>query len=286
MDKDNKEVITKDGADGVYTGLWNGTIDFDSPALQGMAIPYEMRRQIGVEWLQQIKQESIDMGMSEESAMYRVRRFWYGDDVTGRPGFREMLYNDKIPAIPVAKYTQLNVTYTIGPDGKPWATPFTRNTLSQLFLPTPHTVAPPAQGTRLDSRGNIVNELTQTNTGLKAVVPSFIVNDLEAEDDVLEEVEKKRTTPGWTSKYNGYYGGYRRGYGGYSRGGYSRGGYSGSSYNGPALFTDKILRSIRGGYGPQMDGQYTPKADNPIVRRASVRRERYSSERGRLKQWQ
>jgi hypothetical protein len=286
MDKNNMEVITKDGADGVYTGLWNGTIDFDSPTLQGLSIPYEMRRQIGVEWLQQIKQESIDMGMSEESAMYRVRRFWYGDDVTGRPGFREMLYNDKIPAIPVAKYTQLNVTYTIGPDGKPWATPFTRNTLSQLFLPTPHTVAPPAQGTRLDSRGNIVNELTQTNTGLKAVVPSFIVDDLEAEDDILEEVEKKRTTPGWTSKYNGYYGGYRRGYGGYSRGGYSRGGYSGSSYNGPALFTDKILRSIRGGYGPQMDGQYTPKADNPIVRRASVRRERYSSERGRLKQWQ
>lgn len=287
VDKDAREVITQDGARGVYAGLLNKLIDFDSPALQGMAIPYEMREQIAVEWLNEIKQESVNMGMSEESAMYRVRRFWYGDDMTGQPGFREILFSDKIPAIPVTKYTQLNVTYMIGPDGRPWATPFTRTTVAGAFgLPVPHTVAPLAEGTRLDSRGNVVNELTQTNTGLKAVVPGYIVSDLDKDtDDILKKVESKTVTPGWKSSYNGYYRRYG-GYGGYRRGGYSRSSYSGGGGYVQTLFTEKILRAIRGGYGPQMEGQYTPNADNPIIRRADVRRERYSSERGRLKQWQ
>jgi hypothetical protein len=285
IDKDAGEIITKDGAFGVYKSLWSGMIDLNSPALKGMSIPYDMRQEIAEEWLTELKQESINAGMSEESAMYRVRRFWYGDEQTGRPGLREILYSDKIPSIPITKYTQLNVTYTIGPDGRPWATPFTRATGFQAFgIPVPHPVAPLAEGTRLDTRGNVVNTMTQTNTGLKAVVPSTVAGTLKPDDDVLEKVEKKRTTSTWSPTGRGYfrYGGF----GGYSRGGYSRGsGYSSSGYK-TALFTERILRTLRAGYGPQMNGVYTPNADRPTLRRADVRRERFSSERGRLKQWQ
>jgi len=285
IDKNVGEVITKDGAFGVYKSLWSGMIDLNSPALKGMSIPYEMRQEIAEEWLTELKQESIKAGMSEESAMYRVRRFWYGDEMTGRPGLREILYSDKIPSKPFTKYTQLNVTYTIGPDGRPWATPFTRTTGFQAFgLPVPHPVAPLAEGTRLDTRGNVVNTMTETNTGLKAVVPSTVAGTLKPDDSVLEKVEKKRTTSSWSPTGRGYfrYGGF----GGYSRRGYGGGGgYSSSGYK-TALFTERILRTLRAGYGPQMNGVYTPSADRPTLRRADVRRERFSSERGRLKQWQ
>ena len=284
IDKNVGEIITKDGAFGVYKSLWTGQIDLNSPALKGMSIPYEMRQEIAEEWLTELKQESITAGMSEESAMYRVRRFWYGDEQTGRPGLREILYSDKIPSKPFTKYTQLNVTYTIGPDGRPWATPFTRATVAQAFgFPAPHAVAPLAEGTRLDTRGNVVNTMTETNTGLKAVVPSTVAGTLKPDDDVLERVAKKRTETSWSPTGRGYfrYGGF----GGYRRGGYSRGGYSSSGYK-TALFTERILRTLRAGYGPQMNGVYTPNADRPTLRRADVRRERFSSERGRLKQWQ
>jgi len=177
------------------------------------------------------------------------------------------------------------VTYTIGPDGRPWATPFTRTTGFQAFgLPVPHPVAPLAEGTRLDTRGNVVNTMTETNTGLKAVVPSTVAGTLKPDDSVLEKVEKKRTTSSWSPTGRGYfrYGGF----GGYSRRGYGGGGgYSSSGYK-TALFTERILRTLRAGYGPQMNGVYTPSADRPTLRRADVRRERFSSERGRLKQWQ
>ena len=147
----------------------------------------------------------------------------------------------------------------------------------------------PVAGTRLDSRGNGVNEITGVNTGHKAVVPGYVVNDVDykAKDKLLDDADPKKMTPSWTSRTSRYwgYGGYRRG--GYSRGGYRRGSYSrgGSDYVTP-MFTDKIIRAIRGGYGPSLQGTYAPNFDNPVIRRADVRRERVSSERGRLKQWQ
>jgi hypothetical protein len=79
--------------------------------------------------------------------------------------------------------------------------------------------------------------------------------------------------------------------GGYGYGGGGYGGYSGGGGGGG-----------RGGYGPHIspirfngfqfqratfaDGIPFINTSNPIIRRASIRRERISSERGRLKQWQ
>ena len=282
IDENSREVITKGGAHGIYRGLLNGTVDFDSPSIQGLSIPETMRDEIAKEWKAEVLQEAINMGASSTTANFRWKRIWFGDKASGQPGLREFLYSNKIPDKPFAPYTQLNTTYMIGPDGRPWATPFSRSMVGAV-LPVPQTMATPADGTYLDARGNVVNQLTHTNTGLKAVVPGYIVSNLDAKDKMMakeEDAEKK--TADWSSPYGRYWGGR-----GYSRGGYSRRGYSsgGSDYKTP-MYTDKILRSIRAGYGPQMAGVYTPNADKPIIRRADVRRERYSSERGRLKQWQ
>lgn len=281
VDENSREVITKGGAQGIYRGLLNGYLDFDSPSLQGLAIPETMRDEIAKEWKAEVLQEAINMGASATTANFRWKRIWFGDKASGQPGLREFLYSNKIPDKPFAPYTQLNTTYMIGPDGRPWATPFSRSMIGAV-LPAAQTMATPADGTHLDARGNVVNELTNTNTGLKAVVPGYIVSNLDAKDKMMEKEEgAEKKTADWSSPYGRYWGGR-----GYSRGGYSRGGgYSSSDYKTP-MFTDKILRSIRAGYGPQMAGVYTPNADKPIIRRADVRRERYSSERGRLKQWQ
>ena len=141
---------------------------------------------------------------------------------------------------------------------------------------------PLPEGLGYDTRGNVVNYLTNTNTGGKAIVPGVINEKIEPDDKPLRDSKDAKTTTSsnWGGKWYG--GGYsRRGYGyGGRGGGYSSGGYP------TTIFTDKILRAIRAGYGPQMEGSYGPRADNPIVRRADVRRERVTSERGRLKQWQ
>jgi hypothetical protein len=277
------EIIAADGTKGVFRSLLAGAITFDAPALQGAHFPMEMRQQVAKELLDEIVQESIDMGMSPESAEYRKRRLWFGDQSTGQIGLRQLVFSNSLPYKPYTEYTQLNVTYAVGPDGKMWATPFTRaNMLGAIGVPVPHSMAKLPDGLGYDTRGNVVNYITQTNTGGKAIVPALIHSQLEPDDSVLEKSKdpKKATTGNWG--WSG--GGYRRSYGGYGGGGYGGGG--GYSDYGTPMFTDKILRAIRAGYGPQMDGAYAPNFDNPIVRRADVRRERVSSERGRLKQWQ
>jgi hypothetical protein len=277
------EILTAGGTKGVFRSLMSGHITFADPVLQGAYFPPEMRQQVAIELLDEIVQESIDMGMSAQSAEYRKRRLWFGDMSTGQVGLRQLVYSTELPSLPFTEYTQLNVTYAVGPDGKMWATPFTRaNMLGALGIPIPHSMERLADGTRYDTRGNVVNEITGTNTGLKAVVPALVHEQLEPDDSELKESkDPKKTTSSWGG-YGGYGGYSRRGYGGYGGGG--GGGYS-SDYKSP-MFTDRILRAIRAGYGPQMDGSYAPNFDNPLIRRADVRRERVTSERGRLKQWQ
>ena len=277
------EIITNDGAKGVFKSLLAGWITMDSPVLQGAHFPLEMRQQVATEMLDDIVQQSIDMGMSPQSAEYRKRRLWFGDYSTGVPGLKQFVYNDALPYKPYQEYTQLNVTFAPGPDGSMWATPFTRtNWLGAIGIPVPHSMEPLPEGLGYDTRGNVVNYLTNTNTGGKAIVPGVINEKIEPDDKPLRDSKDAKTTTSsnWGGKWYG--GGYsRRGYGyGGRGGGYSSGGYP------TTIFTDKILRAIRAGYGPQMEGSYGPRADNPIVRRADVRRERVTSERGRLKQWQ
>jgi hypothetical protein len=101
---------------------------------------------------------------------------------------------------------------------------------------------------------------------------------------VLEEIKKKTYTPKDIVSGQGFFGGFRR-YGGYSR--YGGGGYSRSGGSGfvPNSYITR-MNFFSGVGSARVDNMPMINTNTPLIRRADVRRERVSSERGRLKQWQ
>jgi hypothetical protein len=104
---------------------------------------------------------------------------------------------------------------------------------------------------------------------------------LKAIEKGFKDLEKAVREPDWSDsgrrKWTDY--GPRRSGGGYSRGGGGGYGGGGGGYayklNGP-----ERNNAVYGHNDPYI------RVDNPIIRRASIRRERFSSNRGRLNQWQ
>ncbi len=284
VDPEVGEMLTVKGGKGILKSLYSGAVDFSHPSMQGVSMSQELRDKIAEEWQDELVQEGMNWGLSEQSAKFRMRRLWFGDDAeASRPGLRELLYSKQIPSKPTAEWNQLNTTYKIGPDGQMWATPFGRNTVmgALLGLPLPNRIKPPAEGTTLDERGNVVDKLTGINTGFKAIVPKPLEDDIKPNDEIIEKTEKKSYTK-TTYARGGYY---RFGYGrSFRRGGYGRGGYGGGGGGSSAFF--QRLGSLRAKYGPDMGVMQNVNTGSPIIRRADVRRERFASERGRLKQWQ
>jgi hypothetical protein len=268
--QDGVEKMTLDGKEGVFRSLRDGVVNLESPAIAGFHVTPEERDAIAERLTTELVQEGVDFGLSEQSAMYRMRRIWYGDSTDpSSPGLREILYDKRIPNKPYIEYDQLNVTYVLGPDGKPWATPFTKTSIMQAMgVPLPHTMAKTIPGvTKLDARGNVIDLVNGINTGQAALQPRPIQpEEDEPKDDPVKAAESKSYTPG----------------GGYRRGGGGGGGYGGSSY-GPNF---QRMDRLPYGTSPRQNGVGMINTSNPIIRRSDVRRERISSERGRLKQWQ
>lgn len=173
-----------------------------------------------------------------------------------------------------AVYKQLNTTYAIGPDGRPWATPFQRqNVLQSLGVPVAHRMTEIIPGvTARDERGNTVDLVRGINTGMASLEPELVIPEIVPNDKAIEEAAAKTYTPSLTP-----YG--RRGYRYGARGGYSGGG---SSW-GPNF---QRMDRLPDGTSARADWVPAINTNTPIIRRADVRRERISSERGRLKQWQ
>ena len=275
LDKDGDEVITKDGATGIYTGLRTGMIDFSSPSLQGLYIPWEMREQIDEEWASQIIQEGIDLGLTRDAAGFRMRRLMNGDPMNPSvPGIRDLIYDTRIPTQPFVKYNQLNMTFMIGPDGRPWATPFSRQSVAgAIGIPVPQTTPRPGAGMTYDeTRGKLVDEVTGMNLGLTGLErKQQEPEERERTDDPLLRAEAKTYTPGKSgSAWKKFP---KRSYGG--------GGYSSNA----RPYFQRMNALPRGwAVEPGTIGQIN--TNTPYIRRAQVREERISSERGRLKQWQ
>jgi hypothetical protein len=261
------ELISLEGGKAVYRGILKGSYDIGSAALAGITMDQEMRDKIAEEMFDEIVLEGVNLGLGDQAAMYRARRFWYGEGTN--PGLREIIYDKRIPSKSVATYNQLNVTYAIGPDGKPWATPFQKTDVLQAAgIPLPYQMTSPGPGQRLDARGNVVDEVLGINTGISSVVRIPELADVEPNDKAVEKAESKTYTSG---------GGGFGGYGGYSGGGYS------SGYGSP--YFQRML-PLPGGTSPRLNSLPMINTSNPIIRRANIRRERITSERGRLKQWQ
>lgn len=292
LDEAGAEVLSKDGARGVLTSLAKGMVQLGDPSLAGIHITVPMRQQIQDEWTDELVNEGLAMGLTERVAQIRARRIWYGNtfEDPNAKGLRDLVWSDEIPWTGKATYNQLNTTFVMGPDGRPWATPFERqNLLQALGIPLPSTPMRNGEGISRDGRGNAVDDVYGINTGLMGLQRVEDQGKLTPPKDEPKAFSEPRTKSdesdggsgsGWVDFGNSGWKNYKkRGYTPYKRRSYSSGGSTGY----PNFTRMYGLPSVKTPYANDIPFINT---SNPILRRANVRRERVWSERGRLNQWQ
>lgn len=271
------EFLNDEGALSLLRGLRHGTITLDHPVISTLYIDPEMRARVAAAWMKEELERGLSLGLPQYVAEKRVSRLWYGpkDDPTVM-GVEDMLYSKKIPISNTLKYKQLNTTFVKGPDGKMWATGISRNALLGMFGFQTYNVAQQDGTNRMgtDALLNSTDLMANINTGERGLVPLL----QEAPDLETPPFESLLAKAADDVKKGGGYGGYKR------SGGYGGGGSSHYAIV-PKIYFNRLQWD---------DHRQTPyalttrivNADNPIIRRASIRRERVSSERGRLKPWQ
>lgn len=290
LDDNGREILTKDGARGVLTSLAKGMIELDHPSLAGIHITVDMRKQIQDEWTDELVTEGLAMGLTERVAQIRAKRIWFGDTYNdpNATGLQDLLWTKEIPWSGKVTYNQLNTTFVLGPDGRPWATPFERqNLLQALGIPLPTTpLRPSGGGLSRDSRGNVVDDVYGINTGLIGLERIEDQGELKPPEEEPKAFSEPRAASdttgsgsgsGWVDFGSGYK---KRGYTPYKKRSYSS---SGSSSGYPNFTRMYGLPHGQTPYGNDIPFINT---SNPMLRRADVRRERVWSERGRLNQWQ
>jgi hypothetical protein len=280
---DGKAALTPEGGHAVIRSIWKDMLTIPEVRMLGIHMDQELRDTLAKEIVSELIQEGIDFGLPPEKARYRALRFWYGDKSDpARPALSEILYSKEIPTSAATQYTQMNVTYVIGPDGKPWATPFAKKTLAQTVFPFFSKYIPPGEGTKLDSRGNVVDLVTGINTGL-AGVQRKPMQELKQPEGLLDDVLKKEFKPSGGSQFfkSGWRTFPRRGFRSFGRRGFGGGGGGGGF--GPSF---QRMQPIARGSSARLADVQMINPTNVITRRARVDRDRITSARGRLKQWQ
>lgn len=298
IDKDGQELLTKSGHAALFKGLMGGTITLDDPEMQGIAISPEQRREIEKDFYEDMVREGKDLGLTQQQAEFRATRLLIGPKDDGSvKGFKEILWDERIPWTPDAKYKQLNTTYVQGPDGFPWATGYRRgakpgNGIWQMLggVKRPNSGSSVTDAITEGGRMNSQDQVRQINTGQRGLVPmnatELVPTDWEQTQEIIDAIEDHEVNvgSGYEPNSNGggsggtfYRGGYRSGYGGRS---YS----SGRSYS-PTIYWSRQPTLPRGNnvYGNTARNLFW---NNGLIRRTTIRRERYQSSRGRLKQWQ
>jgi hypothetical protein len=295
MDESGREQLTTKGARAIFDGLKAGSVTLGHESLAGIHISFEMRNEIQQEWTKELVQEGIDLGLDETKAIARMKRVMYGPlDNPSVQGLADLLWSKDISYQDTQTYAQLNTTYVIGPDGRPWATGFTRDKLMGALglKPFATQIMPEGSGTKLDSRYNVIDLVNGNNTGLRAIVPlddtRNVPTDVEigkSIEDAIKAAAGESYTPFKPFESDGG-SGYTpwKKYGGY--GGYKRKPWKnyGSGGGGSAYFSK--MYGMPDNEAPYGNNVSFINTSNPILRRANVRRERVWSERGRLKQWQ
>ena len=301
------ELLTETGARGVFQSLYNGSIGFDSPALEGVYIPLDMRQAIQDKWMAELTAQGMMAGLSQKEAEQLMWDVWLGSGNSPYGvGISDILWSQEIPYASTVRYNQLNTNYVMGPNGMPYAVGAERDFLFTNLggvLPNRYRTSGEAN-LPLDGRLNSIDEAVRLNTGMRAlerIDDSWMVpTEQEIGDSItksLEDLSKNIEDILDKSGYGSYNGGGRRGWVNYPRrtgwsrrsGGYG-GGYGGAYYgstyvpnyggNPPRFDTQRRVRA------PHSDDLYNINTSNPIIRRANIRRERFASERGRLNQWQ
>ena len=284
-----KDEVTPEIATAHVLGLWKGTIDFNSPNIENLYIPHPMRKQLEAELKQALVEEGmVIFGGDERKATSRMWDLWKGDPANPMaPGLGATLYSDKISYSPTTKYYQLNTTYVIGPDGRPWATGIDRHNFTNLagMAPLQRFIGTIDNAQGVDSRLNYTDKVRDINTGLRGlerVDESFTIKGQEdaAAGKAAMQQSFNNGGSGWVD---------------YGR----RGGSGWRNFGRRSGWRNFGRRSGGGGGGSSIrintpERQQVPYANdidninmtNPILRRASIRRERIDSQKGRLKPWQ
>jgi hypothetical protein len=295
LDKEGKEVLTSTGARAVMQGLVKGTVKIGDASLAGLHISFEMREEIQKDWMKELTQEGLNMGLDQTKATSRMKRLWYGPmSDPGVVGLGDILWDKNISYSPSVEYNQLNTTYVIGPDGRPWATAWERGGLMGALGLKPFNTPKlsDSDATTEDLRLNTVDLVHGMNTGLRALElkpDAYIPTDKEIADSIIKAIEEaggesyapyastaSRGGSGWQN-----YGGY----GGWGGGGW--GGFGGGGGGGGGGWADfEKMYALPNSKAPFGDSIPFINTSNPLLRREGVRRERVWSERGKLKQWQ
>ena len=277
---DGSEALTTLGAEAVVRGVWNGSVQLGDKALEGLYIPYEMREELQDRFLTEFTQEGVDLGLSEKDAIARAKLIGYGPyNDSSVPGLFDLIWSDQISYTKNNRYYQLNTTYVTGPDGKPWATAVQRNTFLGAFgFLTPFYNEGSGRGLPTDDVLNAVDYGSNLNTGLRGLEKadeSWIIPTPEEIGESIEKAIEKLGNKNFTQSptYDQYSGYGRRGYGG--------GGGGGRNYA-----QNPLMPFLNGMKAPYLDSIPQMYINNINPRREDIRRERFSSERGRLNQWQ
>jgi hypothetical protein len=280
--EDGSEELTTLGAEAVIRGVWNGSVKLGDKSLEGLYIPYEMREQLQDMFLDQFTQEGVDLGLSQEDAVKRAKLIGYGPyNDSSVPGLFDAIWTDELSYVKSNRYYQLNTTYVNGPDGKPWATAVQRNTfLGAMSFLTPYYNDETGRGLPTDQVLNSVDYGSNLNTGLRALEKtdeSWVIPTPEEIGESIEKAIEKLGNKNFTQSptYDQYSGYGRRGYGG------GGGGGGGRNYA-----NNSLMPFLNGMKAPYLDNIPQLYINNINPRRSDIRRERFSSERGRLNQWQ
>ncbi|QGH78670.1 hypothetical protein SEA_WESAK_29 [Microbacterium phage Wesak] len=287
-----REVLTRDGADALIQSLGMGTVKITDPALDGVYIDIPTRQAVAEDLYSRIFIEGMEVyGLTEDESQKRLNAIWYGDPKNPNAvPLYDVIWNKGefagegrgISWTPTTAYQQLNTTWAMGPDGKMWATGMQRGTLFQAFGLNPFMGSQAAENPSnlgLDGNLNNVDVFTNKNLGRRGLekvgdwdIPNEedIIRAIEESTDRMMEGIKDLQRANYESFYNR--GGYNTGRRGGGGGGGGGGGYS----NNPLM---PFLNAMKNPYADNIPNLYI---NNINVRRASVRRERFSSERGRL----
>ena len=275
-----KPELTLEEAKEFIKAVRDSPMMLDESMLQGIYIPYEMRNDIRAVLEKEVHEEGAALGLSKFDTDELWRKRLYGDAET--IGYNEILQSDKLSSSPRDVYYQRNTEYIEGPDGRSHPVGAVRNPIAQL-LPLQAFEVGNASLPDVDSRLNTVDAVRGINTGYRGLekvdAESFQTEEEKFQDRLIEAIKKAGQNnydknggsggSGWTN-----YG--RRSYGGYSRGG---GGGGGGSYS-------TSMRAPEGQQVPYANNIDSINMNTPLLRRASIRRERSDSEKGRLKPWQ
>lgn len=266
--KIEKDTSTLDDALAVTWGLWKGSTSFDSPSMEGMYIPFEMRKQVQEELMDRLVKQGRDAGLTKAKAEKRMKELWYGSSTnpTAVP-LKDIVWSDKISYKQSDKYYQLNTTYIIGPDGKPWATGISRTALANLagILPLQRYNNGDVGMPDTDNRLNSVDTVRGINTGMRSLE--------KVDDSFAVPEEKAAATPAGNAYTPFQFTPFKR----------RRGGGGGGGGGGGSPFRLQAPQDNIVAYGNDVSGT---NLNSTIIRRANLRRERVDSEKGRLKPWE